>query len=79
MKAKSWRLNHVATRITKWKTSCRLAEGAGRRLEETRQFNGPCGSRPLPELFSAAGRRHESSEKTIQPLSAMLRDELAKL
>ena len=37
------------------------------------------GSRPLPELFSAAGCRFEFSEKTIQPLAKMLRDELEKL
>jgi oligoendopeptidase F len=37
------------------------------------------GSRPLPELFEAAGCRFEFSEKTIQPLAKMLREELAKL
>jgi oligoendopeptidase F len=37
------------------------------------------GSRPLPELFSAAGCRFEFSAKTIQPLAKMLRDELGKL
>jgi oligoendopeptidase F len=37
------------------------------------------GSRPLPELFSAAGCRFEFSEKTIQPLAKMLREELKKL
>ena len=37
------------------------------------------GSRPLPELFSAAGCHFEFSEKTIQPLAKMLREELAKL
>jgi oligoendopeptidase F len=37
------------------------------------------GSRPLPELFSAAGCRFEFSEKTIQPLAKMLREELEKL
>ncbi|MGH7993537.1 MAG: M3 family oligoendopeptidase [Limisphaerales bacterium] len=37
------------------------------------------GSRPLPELFSAAGCHFEFSEKTIQPLAKMLRDELTKL
>ena len=37
------------------------------------------GSRPLPELFAAAGCRFEFSEKTIQPLAEMLRDELEKL
>ena len=37
------------------------------------------GSRPLPELFSAAGCDFEFSEKTIQPLAKMLREELKKL
>jgi oligoendopeptidase F len=37
------------------------------------------GSRPLPELFSAAGAQLEFSAKTIQPLAKMLRDELGKL
>jgi oligoendopeptidase F len=37
------------------------------------------GSRPLPELFAAAGCRFEFSERTIQPLAKMLREELEKL
>jgi oligoendopeptidase F len=37
------------------------------------------GSRPLPELFQAAGCRFEFSAKTIQPLAKMMREELAKL
>jgi oligoendopeptidase F len=37
------------------------------------------GSRPLPELFQAAGCQFEFSEKTIQPLAKMLREELEKL
>jgi oligoendopeptidase F len=37
------------------------------------------GSRPLPELFSAAGCNFEFSEKTISPLAKMLREELKKL
>jgi oligoendopeptidase F len=37
------------------------------------------GSRPLPELFSAAGCEFEFSAKTIQPLAKVLRDELGKL
>jgi oligoendopeptidase F len=37
------------------------------------------GSRPLPELFAAAGCRFEFSERTIQPLATMLREELEKL
>ncbi len=37
------------------------------------------GSRPLPELFSAAGCKFEFSTKTIQPLTKLLREELEKL
>jgi len=37
------------------------------------------GSRPLPELFAAAGCRFEFSAKTIQPLTKLLREELEKL
>jgi oligoendopeptidase F len=37
------------------------------------------GSRPLPELFAAAGCQFEFSAKTIQPLANLLRKELAKL
>jgi hypothetical protein len=37
------------------------------------------GSRPLPELFQAAGCRFEFSAKTIQPLKKLLREELEKL
>jgi oligoendopeptidase F len=37
------------------------------------------GSRPLPELFSAAGCRFEFSAKTIRPLVERVRTELAKL
>ena len=37
------------------------------------------GSRPLPELFAAAGCQFEFSAKTIQPLAKLLREELAKL
>jgi len=37
------------------------------------------GSRPLPELFQAAGCRFEFSAKTIQPIAKMLREELGKL
>jgi oligoendopeptidase F len=37
------------------------------------------GSRPLPELFQAAGCQFEFSERTIQPLAKMLREELEEL
>jgi len=37
------------------------------------------GSRPLPELFQAAGCGFEFSAKTIRPLTKLLREELEKL
>ena len=37
------------------------------------------GSRPLPELFSAAGCRFDFSAQTIKPLVELVRTELAKL
>ena len=37
------------------------------------------GSRPLPELFSAAGCRFEFSSRTIEPLTKLLREELEKV
>ncbi|MEY4387243.1 MAG: hypothetical protein RLY20_2526 [Verrucomicrobiota bacterium] len=36
-------------------------------------------SRPLPELFAAAGCRFEFSEATVRPLTQMIRAELAKM
>jgi oligoendopeptidase F len=37
------------------------------------------GSRPLPELFAAAGCRFDFSSETIQPLIQLARTELAAL
>lgn len=37
------------------------------------------GSRPLPELFAAAGCRFDFSAETVRPLVALTRSELAKL
>lgn len=37
------------------------------------------GSRPLPELFAAAGCPFDFSQKTVKPLLALVRAELAKL
>jgi oligoendopeptidase F len=37
------------------------------------------GSRPLPELFAAAGCRFDFSAATVRPLVALTRSELAKL
>lgn len=50
-----------------------------RALNEYKKSLALGGSRPLPELFSAAGCQFEFSEKTIQPLAAMLGHELGKL
>ena len=36
------------------------------------------GSRPLPELFSAAGCKFEFNSRTIEPLTKLLREELGK-
>jgi len=37
------------------------------------------GTRPLPELFAAAGIRFDFSEKTLGPLVNAVREELASL
>ena len=37
------------------------------------------GSRPLPELFAAAGCRFDFSTQTIKPLVELVRTELGKL
>ncbi len=37
------------------------------------------GSKPLPDLFKAAGCQFEFSDKTIQPLARTMREELVKL
>jgi oligoendopeptidase F len=37
------------------------------------------GSRPLPELFAAAGCRFDFSQQTVQPLVQLVRSELGKL
>jgi oligoendopeptidase F len=50
-----------------------------RALDDYKKSLALGGSRPLPELFSAAGCQFEFSAKTIQPLAEMMRDELAAL
>ena len=37
------------------------------------------GSRPLPELFEAAGCRFDFSAKTVRPLVQLIREELREL
>lgn len=39
----------------------------------------PGGSRPLPELFEAAGLEFDFSEKTIRPMAAVIQEEWASL
>ncbi len=48
-------------------------------LNDYKQSLALGGSRPLPELFAAAGCRFEFSAKTIGPIAKLLREELAKL
>jgi oligoendopeptidase F len=48
-------------------------------LDEYKKSLALGGSRPLPELFSAAGCKFEFSAKTIRPLTKLLREELEKL
>jgi oligoendopeptidase F len=50
-----------------------------RSLENYKRSLALGGSRPLPELFEAAGCGFEFSRKTIQPLVKVLRNELANL
>jgi oligoendopeptidase F len=50
-----------------------------RALKDYRRALGLGGSRPLPELFGAAGCKFEFSRETIAPLVELVRGELAKL
>ena len=50
-----------------------------RALTEYRRALALGGSRPLPDLFGAAGCRFEFSRATLAPLVALVRAELAKL
>jgi oligoendopeptidase F len=59
-----------------WANSRRDAAGALRQYQQALALGG---SRPLPELFAAAGCRLEFSAKTIRPLVGLVRAELAKL
>jgi oligoendopeptidase F len=52
---------------------------AGEALERYKQALSLGGSRPLPELFAAAGCRFEFSRATIAPLVGLVRRELDKL
>ncbi len=59
-----------------WANSKRDKAGA---LKSYKDSLGLGGSRPLPELFEAAGCRLEFSRATIAPLVRLLRSELGKL
>lgn len=48
-------------------------------LNDYKQSLALGGSRPLPELFAAAGCQFEFSAQTIGPIAQLLRAELAKL
>ena len=48
-------------------------------LNDYKQALGLGGSRPLPELFQAAGCPFEFTATTIRPLVQLVRGELAKL
>jgi oligoendopeptidase F len=51
---------------------------SGKALNDYKNALALGGARPLPELFRAAGCQFEFSEKTLQPLAGMLREELKK-
>jgi oligoendopeptidase F len=59
-----------------WANSKRDKAGALNAYKKALELGG---SRPLPELFSAAGCTFDFSRKTIQPLVTFVRGELAKL
>ena len=59
-----------------WATS---KQSKARALGDYKKSLALGGSRPLPELFLAAGCQFEFSAKTIHPLAKMLKDELGKL
>ncbi len=59
-----------------WANSKRDKAGALRDYKKSLALGG---SRPLPELFKAAGCRFEFDGETIRPLMQLVRDELAKL
>jgi len=59
-----------------WANSKRDQAGALGQYKQALQLGG---SRPLPELFSAAGCRFDFSRQTIAPLAKLVRDELGRL
>ena len=59
-----------------WANSKRDQAGA---LKQYKEALGLGGSRPLPELFSAAGCRFDFSRQTIGPLVGLVQEELGRL
>jgi oligoendopeptidase F len=59
-----------------WANSKRDQAGALHHYKRSLELGG---SRPLPELFKAAGCNFEFSRKAIAPLVKLVRDELARL
>jgi oligoendopeptidase F len=57
----------------------RSKENPVQALADYKRALGMGGSRPLPELFTAAGCRLDFSAKTVKPLVALVRQELATL
>ena len=59
-----------------WANSRRDKVGALKSYKAALELGG---SRPLPELFAAAGCRFEFSQDTMRPLVGLVRSELSKL
>jgi oligoendopeptidase F len=59
-----------------WANAKRDRAGALRDYQKALKLGG---SRPLPELFQAAGCRFDFSAGTVKPLIELLRTELGKL
>jgi len=51
----------------------------GKALADYKRALALGGSRPLPELFAAAGCRFDLSAQTVKPLLSLVRQELANL
>jgi len=58
---------------------CNSKKDRGRALQDYHRGLALGGSRPLPELFAAAGCRFDFSRQTVQPLLQMVQIELDKL
>lgn len=59
-----------------WANSCRDKRRALRQYKDALRLGA---SRPLPELFAAAGCRFQFDRATLAPLGAMVREELQRL